>query len=200
MTRARPILFHTADTHRGTFDALAPDAGLTHVVRPDWLARAQSGMTPELEAEIVAAILAAEGPTLCTCSTIGPAAEKAGALRIDWPMMQVAARLGGPVLMAYALESTRAPSRALLERAFAEAGKAAQITLLDLTDLWPLCIGGKPGDFADAIAARLAVALAEGDYACAVLAQASMAAAAGRTQTRVPVLTSPELALRALLS
>ena len=56
------------------------------------------------------------------------------------------------------------------------------------------------GDFADAIAARLAVALAGGDFACAVLAQASMAAAAGRTQTRVPVLTSPELALRALLS
>jgi hypothetical protein len=193
-------LFHTADTHRGTFDALAPDAVLTHVVRPDWLARAQDGMTPDLEAEIVDAIRAAEGPTLCTCSTIGPAAEKAGALRIDWPMMQVAARLGGPVLMTYALASTRAPSQALLERAFAEAGKSCDVTLLDLTDLWPLCIGGKPADFADAIAARLAVALTERDYASAVLAQASMAAAAGRTQTRVPVLTSPELALRALLA
>ncbi len=200
MTRARPTLFHTADTHRGTFDALAPDAGLTHVVRPDWLARAQDGMTPELEAEIIAAIRAADGPTLCSCSTIGPAAEMAGALRIDWPMMQVAARLGGPVLMAYALDSTRAPSQALLERAFAEAGKEAEITLLDLTDLWPLCIGGRRDDYADAIAARLAVALAGGDFACAVLAQASMASAAARIQTRVPVLTSPELALRALLS
>ena len=50
------------------------------------------------------------------------------------------------------------------------------------------------------ITTHYTVALAGGDFACAVLAQASMAAAAGRTQTRVPVLTSPELALRALLS
>ena len=64
-------LFHTADVHVATFDALAPEADLTHVVRTDWLERAQTGVDAALRQEIAEAIRAAEGPSLCTCTTIG---------------------------------------------------------------------------------------------------------------------------------
>ncbi|MDF1857232.1 hypothetical protein [Pseudooceanicola sp.] len=47
---------------------------------------------------------------ICTCTTLGPAAEATGTTRIDRPMMQAAGR----IVMAYALDSTLAPSRDLL--------------------------------------------------------------------------------------
>lgn len=90
-------LFHTADVHRITFDKLAqriaPDAELTHVVRSDWLDRAQGGIDRDLSEEIQSAISAVPN-ALCTCTTIGLVARAAGALRVDWPMMQEAARSG----------------------------------------------------------------------------------------------------------
>lgn len=193
-----PTLLHTAEVHRATFDAMAP--GLSHVVRPDLLNRAQGGIDAALADEIGAAVRAAGTPCLCTCTTIGEIAEAAGAIRIDRPMMQAAARIGGPVLMAYSLDSTRAPSRNLLEHAFAEAGKTAEIRLLDCTDLWPL-FGADPADaFARAIAGRIDAALAARTAACVVVAQVSMAGAAAFVATATPVLTSPELALDALLA
>ena len=166
-------LIHTAEGHRATFDALAPARRLHHIVRPDWLDRARTGADADLGSELTATIRAAQGRVLCTCTTLGPLAEAAGATRVDWPMMQAAARLGGPVLMAYAVDSTLAPSGALLERAFEQAGKTLEVTLLDLTDLWTLFEDGDADGFADGIAARA---------------------------TRRPVLTSPELALRACLA
>lgn len=182
---------------------MAPEAGLTHIVRPDLLSRAQGGIDAALAAEIAAAVRAAGTPCLCTCTTIGVAAEAAGAMRIDWPMMQEAARIAGPktlpVIVAYALDSTLAPSRALLERAFAEVGKPPSLSLLPLTDLWPL-FGPEPRDaFGRAIALRVDAALAQRTVSCVVLAQASMAPAAEFVTSTVPVLASPPLALQALL-
>lgn len=194
-----PALLHTAEIHRATFDAMAPEAELTHVVRPDLLSRAQGGIDAALEAEIAAAVRAAGAPCLCTCTTIGEVAQAAGAIRIDWPMMQEAARFGGPVIMAYALDSTLEPSRALLQRAFAEAGQALKLTLLPLTDLWPLFDTDPHDAFGRAIAARVDAALDQTPASCVVLAQASMAPAADFVTTSVPVLSSPRLALKTLL-
>ncbi len=194
-----PTLLHTADIHRVNFDALAPEAGLSHVVRPDLLERAQGGIDAALSADIAEAVRAAGVPCLCTCTTIGIAAEAAGAIRIDWPMMQTAARMGGPVMMAYALDSTLEPSRGLLERAFEAAGKPLDLTLLAVTDLWPLFDTEPKDAFGRAIATRIDAALENLDVSCVVLAQASMASAAGFVQTNTPVLASPGLALEALL-
>lgn len=196
-------LFHTAEVHRATFDALAariaPGARLTHVVRPDWLARAQGGIGADLADEITTA-LAQVPVALCTCTTIGGLAEQAGALRIDAPMMRVAAQSGGPVLLVCCLESTKAPSTALLEAAFAAEGHAARIAHLDLSGLWPLFTEGDGDAFAEAIARRVESALAaRPDLSAVVLAQASMAGAQARVRANVPVLASPELALRAAL-
>lgn len=192
-------LLHTAEVHVETFRALAPGADLDQQVRADWLARAQGGIDAELRAEIAAAVAAADGPVLCTCTTLGPAAEEAGATRIDWPMMQEAARIGGPVLMAYCLESTADPSQALLRRAFGP--RDPQLTCLELGHHWPLFEAGDDAGFAAAIAADTVKAMGAMDFACVVLAQASMAGAAEllRQRVTVPVLASPEIAVKALL-
>ena len=193
-------LFHTAQVHCDTFNALAPDADLVHVVREDWLARAQGGIDDRLSTEIAAAVKAADGPVLCSCTTIGEAAEDAGAIRIDWPMMQEAARMGGPVLMAYCLDSTAAPSEALLRRAFGATDP--QLTCLQLRQHWPLFDSGEGEALSKAITSDIARALKQGRFGCVVLAQASMAGAAPllRDVTDVPVLASPEIAVRALLA
>ncbi|MDF1718809.1 MAG: hypothetical protein P1U75_19415 [Antarcticimicrobium sp.] len=197
-------LLHTADVHRATFDALAArialGARLSHVVRPDWLARAQDGIGADLADEIAKTIADVPGQVLCSCTTLGPVAGAAGAVRIDAPMMAQAARIGGPVLLVYCLQSTRAASRALLAAAQEAAGQRQEIRMLDLTDLWPLFEADDTDGFARAIAGRVAAALREApDTGCAVLAQASMAGAAAHVAADVPVLTSPETALRAAL-
>ncbi|MFY0308771.1 hypothetical protein ACFMBG_02595 [Leisingera sp. D0M16] len=192
-------LLHTAEVHVETFRALAPESVLEQQVRADWLEQAQNGIGAALKAEIAAAVAAAEGPVLCTCTTLGPAAEDAGATRIDWPMMQEAARLGGPVLMAYCLQSTVEPSEALLRRAF--GARDPQLTCLDLSQHWPLFEAGNGAGFAAAIAGDVAEAAGAMEFGCVVLAQASMAGAAEplRQQVPVPVLASPEIAIEALL-
>ncbi len=199
-------LLHTAEAHCATFEALrdriAPGAPLVQVVRADWLARAQHGMTPALEAEIAEAVGRAKGPVICTCTTIGPAAEAAGAIRVDWPMMREAARIGGPILMTYALESTWTPSLGLLERALAEAGHSATVHPMPLARYWPLFVAGEGQAFATVIAGEIRQVVRGGrDLGCVVLAQVSMAGAAPLlADLNVPVLASPELALRAGLA
>lgn len=206
-------LFHTSPTHVARFDTLrdriAPGTPLAHVVRADWLARAQGGIDAALREEILTDISAAAGRALCTCTTIGAVAEDAGALRIDRPVMAQAAQAGGRLALAYCLESTAAPSRALLAEALAAApGREyleqdeAEIGMLDLTACWPLFEAGDGPGFETAVAEAVRAHLAgRPDIGAVVLAQASMAGAAGHlADLAVPVLSSPEPALRALLS
>lgn len=198
-------LVHTADSHRATFDAvrdrIAPGADLTHVVRCDWLARARDGVSTDLANEIAAVVRAAGGPVLCTCTTIGAVAEAAGALRVDGPMMQAAAGIDGPVVMAYCLDSTWQPSLSMLERALAAAGHRETVHPLCLAQYWPLFEAGETEAFTAVIAGEIRQAVVELDHlGCVVLAQASMAGAAALlSDLGVPVLSSPELALRAVL-
>jgi len=199
-------LLHTAEAHRATFDALrdriAPGVTLLHRVRPDFLSRAQSGADRSLEDDILADVSRAVGPVLCTCTTIGPLAARAGALRIDAPMMQAAAERGGPVMMVYCLDSTRAPSLELLETALQIAGNPAPVHLLPLTDLWPLFTAGQSDAFHHAIAAAVRSAISRSrEGGTVVFAQASMAGAASLLDDLgIPVLASPEFALRAALA
>ncbi|MFV1490962.1 hypothetical protein VWX97_09725 [Phaeobacter sp. JH18-32] len=194
-------LIHTADVHVATFEALAGSAKLHHIVRPDWLERAQNGIDDTLREEVTAEIRQVTGPALCTCTTLGELAETAGATRLDWPMMQAAAQIGGPVLLAYCLDSTRAASTALLERAFAQNGRTAEIRSLPLTGLWPHFTNGNSELFHTEIATWISTSLAlVADTACVVLAQASMAGAADLVKTEIPVLASPAIAMRAALA
>ncbi|QYX57315.1 hypothetical protein K1T73_02595 [Roseovarius sp. SCSIO 43702] len=201
-------LLHTAETHRATFDAIAAregaDIALRHIVRPDLLGHALSGVTPALEAEIAALVGAAPGPVLCTCSTLGPVAEAHGALRIDAPMMTAAAKIatdcGGAILMVYCLQSTLAPSVALLDHALEAEGREVRVHTLDLAPFWPLFEAGEHDAFVAVIARQTREAAARiANLSAIILAQASMAGAARLIDLDVPVLASPELAFRAMM-
>ena len=191
-------LLHTAQVHAARFDALrdriAPGAVLKHIVAPDWLEDARrDGITPALTDRLRDAIDGAEGPVICTCSTLGDAAESLGAIRIDRPLMRQAARIGRRVAMAYALSSTLDPSRALFAD---EAGRDPDL-MIDLTAHWPLFEGGNEQGFERAIADGIRQAIAGQQIDAVVLAQASMAGAADHLgDLGIPVLASPELALR----
>lgn len=197
-------LLHTAEIHCATFDAMrdrvAPGQELRHVVRKSWLKRAQAG-DAAVTLEVADAIAAAQSPVLCTCTTIGPVSEAAGATRVDWPMMRAAAATGGPVMIAYTQDSTWEPSLALLERALAEADTPARVYPLRLTRYWPLFEAGEHQAFHAVVAGeiRRAAPQLEGQ-GCVILAQVSMAGAASLlSDLDVPVLSSPESALKAAL-
>ena len=199
-------LLHTSAAHQAAFDALrdriAPGVALTHLVREDFLSRAQRGIDAALNAEIMHIVQGCSGPVLCTCSTIGDIARNAGALRIDQPMMRAAAQAGGPILMVYCLQSTLAPSIALLEEELAREAAPRKVHALFLGEYWPLFESGETGAFSAAIAAAIREAARRiPGLACAVLAQASMTGAAPLLDDLdMPVLASPELALRAALA
>ncbi len=199
MVRAITLL-HTAQVHVARFDALAaqhaPDAVLTHVVRPDLLDRARAGgITDDLRADLAACF----GPavTLCTCTTLGPAAEATGAIRIDRPMMQQAARAGGRVLLVVALDSTLDASRRLLASCIEQAGADTEIDTLLIPQIWPLFEAGDVRGFAKATASHVNTALDA--HSAVILAQVSMTDAAPYI-TGAPVLTAPEAALQSALA
>ncbi|CUH68197.1 hypothetical protein TG4357_03443 [Thalassovita gelatinovora] len=198
-------LIHTADIHRTTFDRLrdriAPQLGLHHIIREDWLARARQRIDGALTREITETIAMTDGPVLCSCTTLGPIAEAAGALRVDQPMMRQAAQSGGKLLIAYCLKSTEASSLLLLRREMARAGNDCGVEPLYLGSLWPLFEAGETESFAKATAAALRASVGKRcDLAAVVLAQASMAQAADYlVDLPIPVLASPETAFRAAL-
>ncbi len=193
-------LFHTSHSHVDRFDRIrdriAPDAVLNHHVREDWLARAQNGISADLQAEICEEIGQATDPAMCTCTTIGPVAETVGAIRVDRPMMSRAAEIGGPILFVYCLESTLGPSLDLLKQAFAP--NTPDVTMLDLGQVWPLFECGRSDAFERAIADHVEDALQQQQVKCTVLAQASMSGATALIRSPTPVLSSPEQALRDL--
>ncbi|THD76532.1 hypothetical protein E7681_01430 [Thalassobius vesicularis] len=198
----RLTFVHTAQVHCATFDGLrdriTPETQLDHIVRADWLARAQGGIDDTLTQEITQSIQAIETPVICTCTTLGEVAEAAGAIRIDRPMMRRAAETWGDILLVFTLKSTEAPSTALLRDELDRAGNPRQIVPLLLDRHWPLFEDGRPHAFARAIASdvRSAVTQRPGLKAI-VLAQASMAGAAVLlSDLPIPVLSSPVLALK----
>ena len=189
---------HTAQSHVAGFSDLFAQEGwdgdLDHVVRPDLLARAQ-GEGAALADDLRGLIAGLDGDViLCTCSTLGPIVEGFGdqrVLRIDRPAMEAAARYDH-VMLAICLESTRAPSVALLR----DCGSEANVVLCD--DAWPHFEAGDMNGFHRAIAARVGSALIDVPKTdCIVLGQASMRGAAVLlADTGMRILTTPILAVR----
>lgn len=198
-------LLHTSPVHVATFEALrdqiAPELILTQIVREDLLENARTqGITQTLIDDVCTTIHSTHAPVICTCTTLGEIAETAGAIRIDRPMMQQAAQASGPILLVYALASTADTSRALLQAALDAVENPAEIRTLDLGEFWPLFEAAEHTAFAACIAGAVRAYVAQNDTRCVVLAQASMATAARNlSDLGIPVLTSPESALRAVI-
>ncbi|WP_412075916.1 aspartate/glutamate racemase family protein [Streptomyces xanthophaeus] len=197
------LLLHTSPVHVPVFDALRDrnhlGAELRHLVVPELLDRARAD-GPESVAPALLGLLAdaGPGPVLVTCSTIGAVAEAlapalgAPVLRVDRPMAAAAVRTGRRIAVLAALESTLAPTRALL--AEEAAGAPVSVSTHVVAGAWERFAAG---DTAGCLARVAAAAEAVTDADVIVLAQVSMAGAADLAATRVPVLASPAPGLAA---
>lgn len=198
-------LLHTSPVHVATFEALAddeetPGVELVHVVREDLLARAREHGPEAVAAQVAAAVRGlSTDAVLCTCSTIGAVAEGVDAgvpvLRVDRPMAAAAVESGGTVVVLAALESTLAPTLALLAEEAARAGTTPHIEASVVPGAWERFEAGDTEGYLTLV--RAAVEQVRADATVVVLAQASMAPAADAARVGVPVLTSPRLGLRA---
>jgi hypothetical protein len=205
---------HTLAANVDAFSPLAterrPDLRVTHRVADHLLNQArQTGMTPEIAREVQSLMidLASTGArvVVCTCSTIGGAAEAtdtAGrfvAMRIDRPMADRAVTLGPDVLVLAALTSTFEPTRALLEDSARRANVPLRLQERLVEGAWPHFERGDRDAYYQVIADALATNLS--GFGAVVLAQASMAPAADRCENlSVPVLSSPRMGVEAALA
>ena len=185
---------HTAESNVAIFEAARPDGvSLTHVVRPDLLAAAEAGgLTPEIAAATARALNVlrdSADAVVLTCSTLGPAAGAAGALRADAALAEAAVAGGGAVEVLCAAPSTLAATAALFGAAARRTG--ARVTIRLVPGAWALFHAGDHAAYAERIARDAEASRAD----VVVLAQTSMAPAAGLTERAV--LTCPGIALAA---
>jgi hypothetical protein len=206
---------HTSQEHAATFRALVaellPDAEVLEVVDELLLDRARRhgqhdvrviGAIADRLAELVDADV-----VVCTCSTIGGAAERIGlaageeVVRVDRAMVQRAVEMAGidgagRVAVVATLPSTLAPTRDLFDEIMLATGATLQVETHLIDDAWARHEAGDTEGYLDVIASRLP-AIASG-VDVVVLAQASMAPARGRIVTPTPVLSSPRLAIESI--
>lgn len=206
-THGAAIAFlHSSALHIGTFNALgaelAPELKLAHTVREDLLVAAEKagGLTPSIEIRAGEALLAlAEGGAkvvVCTCSTLGPAAERVAddadipIMRIDRPMADDAVKMGKRIGVCGALESAMTTAMRLLEDSAMRAGRHCEFTPVHFADAWESFRAGRLGEYHAAIAEGMSQAAESCDVL--VLSQASMAPAAREAgDLGIPVLSSP---------
>ncbi|MEW2412949.1 aspartate/glutamate racemase family protein [Streptomyces sp. NPDC046866] len=199
-------LLHTSPAHVPVFDALRdrehPGAVLRHLVAPELLDRAREEGPEAVAPALRARLRECRGPVLVTCSTLGAVAESLAGdlgvpvLRVDRPMAAAAVRTGPRIVVLAALESTLAPTVALL--AEEAGGRPVEVAARVVAGAWERFEGGDGHGYLAAVAAA-ADAVTEAEADVIVLAQASMAGAAALTTPPVPVLASPALGLAAAL-
>lgn len=216
--RAQIAFLHTSPVHVPAFSALLalqrPDVHAVHIVDESLLARARAVGADD--PGVVLAVQAAVGEAarssgarlvICTCSTVGGAAESTTtdgrftALRIDRAMADRAALRGPDVLLVAALASTLQPTSALLMDSAQRLQRPLHITPLLVADAWPLFEAGNSAGYLAAVAH--AVRAVRPLPSVVVLAQASMAPAvellADLAAQGVEVLASPRLGVDAAL-
>lgn len=230
---AAPLaLVHTAAVHVARFDALlaaqAPGLAVRHWVDAPLLALAQAlgAEHPQVVARTQALMQqAAEGGArvvVCTCSTVGAAAEATPtgghwlAHRVDRAMADQAVLQGPQVLLVAALASTLAPTTALLLSSARRLGQPVQVRTLLVAPAWALFEAGDTAGYLACVGAAVRQVVGEGmgeavgggatapgqaaSHATALhavlLAQASMADLAPQlADLPLPVLSSPDTGL-----
>ena len=207
------VLFHPSplqvDALDALFKAVAPTIPYENVVVPALLDRAvREGLTPEIYSAVEETIrrIAKDNNTLvvCTCSTLGGYAEKAGralgrnVMRLDRPMAERAVALGKNIGVAAALESTLEPTKALLEEIAATSHKTIGIKTLLCAGAWDYKQRGDDTGYIASIVQALENFTKDVDVI--VLAQGSMAPTQSLCHhLGVPVLSSPQLAIERAL-
>jgi hypothetical protein len=197
---------HTSPVHTATFDALlaelAPEIPVQHHVEEALLERARTDGVDAIAGRLRGLISELEGQAavlVCTCSTIGDAAEALSSerlpvMRIDRKVAEAAVRAGqtGAVLVLAALDSTLGPTRALIQDAARKLKRPVIIQTRLCESAWTFFESGDQAGYIALITAELD-SLPAPLPAVVVLAQASMAPAAFQTKLSIPVLSSPRL-------
>lgn len=220
--RIRAGLLHTVPALAAPFQASVegalPGVQLTHLVDPWLLSTAISdGVTDEVGRRVADHIgyLIDSGAeaVLVTCSSIGEAAEAAAAtvgipvLRVDAPMAEeavaaadaagrAAGRPGNIVVLA-TLQATLGPTGRLIHRAADAAAGDVRVDSLVVAEAADARNTGDSATHDRLIADAVGRAAENADVI--VLAQASMAQAIAGIRLPVPVLTSPEGGVAALV-
>jgi Asp/Glu/hydantoin racemase len=212
-------LLHTvpslADTFHTSLADSAPGIDLVHVVDPALLRTAiQTGVTETVFRDVAAHVrhLRDSGAVavLVTCSSIGEAVEAAAelvpipVLRVDAPMAQEAVDLAaaagqragraGRIRVLATLAATLGPTGRLIER-YAQ-GRGIEVS----TEVVAGAIEARDAGDRDEHDRLIAAAVTRSrDADAVVLAQASMAHATRHLSIGIPILTSPQSGVDALL-
>ena len=208
-------LIHTVGNLRGVFGVLADDllprVAVKHVVDESLLqdAIAEGGVTSEIEARLAAhvAVLSQSGvdTIMVTCSSMGQAVDRIAAastlpvLRVDAAMVGEALRMGKRIGVLATLRTTMTPTVELVrQRSNGDPDVKVQAHVSE-----GAFEALKAGDVArhDELV-RAGLRRIEPLVDVIILAQASIARvlAGPGTTSRVPVLSSPHLAMEALAS
>jgi len=207
-------LLHTLPALAPRFDGMlasrVPGSTALHVVDAELLAEAvRSGVGAEVREAVAAHVryLVGQGAdgVLVTCSSIGEATEAAArdvavpVVRIDTAMAERAVRIAvasrGRIAVLATLEATLGPTGRLLQRL---GGEGQTVHAEVVAEALNARQAGDTDRHDALIADALRAAAADADVL--VLAQASMAPAAGLAGVEIPVLTSPELAMDAVIA
>ncbi len=215
----RLAFVHTAALHvtgfQAQLDALAPGTPVEHHVDESLLAEARrvglqdTALRERVQQAMHAAAASGAAVVVCTCSTVGGLAEATPtqgrfiAQRIDRAMADQAVQRGPAVLVLAALDSTLAPTAALIEDSARRLGRPVQIRTQLIAGAWARFEAGDLPGYHATIAAAIAAApcaLPPGP-GVRVLAQASMAGALALLDpAEAPPLSSPGLGVLAALA
>ncbi len=222
--RADLAFVHTTQNHVERFGQLAaelaPQVRVHHLVAEELLDEAyQTGeIEPELAAKVQQTMtLAAEQSgapvVVCTCATLGAAAERTDtreqfvAMRIDRPVAERAVRTGSRLLIAAKQAESLVHTRELIEDVAEEAGADVEVDSLLVPGAWREFRAGNHERYRQLVAS--AVGRWAANFDVVILAQASMAPAvdalAGTGVTvfcsaRIGVMHAAALAQRQLAS
>lgn len=199
-----PVFDHLCDSLLPSIDRfhLSDDSLIKDVIANNYL-------SPRTARRVVNHVIAAEeaGATcvLVTCSSIGPAVELAQNLvdvpvhRVDQAMANLAVTLGTKIQVIATLPTTLEPTRDLIARQAAIHGKKTVINAHLCEGAFALLMEGQTSRHDHIVKEAILAATRQVDVI--VLAQASMARVSDtlRPDDRlVPILSSPELAVREL--
>lgn len=187
-----------------------PDCEIIHILDEGLLLRLMKtvSVTPEIRRDFCSLVVSAEkagaeialvtGSSFSTCVDIARQMVTIPVLKIDEPMAAEAVRLGSRIGIVATETTTLGPSTELIRQKALQAGKDVSIQVLRCEGASELLRHGNHEEFDQAIAS--AAEQIAGVVDVIVLAQVSLARALPEVRERVgiPVLASPELAVKEL--
>ena len=203
---------HTVPSLVGLFNDLSkeliPDAEVFHIADEMLLkvVLAQGGLSPFIFQRVAEHVVAAEraGATLvqCTCSSISPCVDASRplvgvpVLKIDEPLVDAALRTGSCIGVAATAPTTLKPTTELVHARAAALNIPVQVESVLCEGAYEALFSGNPQKHDEIVTQFLRGLMTRNDVI--ILAQASMARVAQAIpleEQRVPILSSPRLAM-----